>query len=233
MVEEGADAANADPSVFNYGGRGRPRVARLDRERITRAALALIQSDGLQRLTMRSLAERLGVSPGALYHHADSRSTVLAWVQEEISGHLNVAGFGTMSLRDALAQWAWSYLRFLRARPRLVDLIVAVPVSQTADTSRMYQRIVSAFRAAGWYDRSIIPSLSALETFIFGAALDSAGPESIYEPEPNAGTPALGDTQAAFAALVQETGEHEHDLVFQLGLDAMLTGLQMRWGGGR
>lgn len=230
--EAGADAGS-DRSPFIYRGRGRPRVARLDRARITAAALALIQADGLQGLTMRALAAHLGVSPGALYNHAASRSEVLAWVQEEVSGHLNTAGFGTMSLREALAQWAWSYLRFLRARPRLVDLIVAVPVAQTADTSRMYQRIVAAFRAAGWYDRSVIPSLSAIETFIFGAALDSAGPENIYEPGPSEGAPALGDTQAAFAELIRETGEHEHDLVFQLGLDAMLTGLQMRWGGGR
>lgn len=230
MGEDASSEADANASAFNSRGRGRPRVPRLDRARITAAALALIRSGGLQRLTMRALAERLNVSPGALYHHVESRGTVLAWVQEEVSAHLNVSGFGALSLREALAQWAWSYLRFLRAHPALVDVIVAVPVAQTAATSLMYQRIAAAFRTAGWYDRSILPSLSAIETFIFGAALDSVGPENVYEPEPNSGAAVLGDTQAAFAALVQETGEHEHDLVFQLGLDAMLTGLQMRWG---
>ena len=217
--------------AFISRGRGRPATPLLDKPRITRAAIALIRSDGLRALTMRALAARLAVSPGALYNHLDSRGTVLVWVQEDISKHLNTAGFGTLSLRDALAQWAWSYLRFLRAQPALVDVIVAVPVAQTADTSQMYQRIVAAFRAAGWYDRSVLPSLSAIETFIFGAALDSAGPENVYEPGPGEATAALGDTHAAFAQLVRETGERERDLVFQLGLDALLTGLQLRWGG--
>lgn len=228
-------------------GRGRPVHPLLDKRKITAAAMAEIRRGGLQGLTMRALAARLDVSPGALYNHAASRDTVLAWVQEHISGELNVSAFGSGSLRDALAQWAWSYLRFLRTRPELVDLIVAVPVAHTAETSQMYQRIVDAFRAAGWYDRSILPSLSAIETYIFGAALDSAGPENVYEPAPDGRTTpdgrtphngpttpdgrSLHDTHAAFAELVLEAGASERDIVFQLGLDALLTGLQMRWGG--
>lgn len=232
-------------------GRGRPRVPVLDKAGITAAAMAELRRGGLRGLTMRSLAARLGVSPGALYNHAASRDAVLAWVQEQVSDELHVSAFGTTSLRDALAQWAWSYLRYLRTRPELVELIVAVPVAHTARTSRMYQTIVDAFRAAGWYDRSVLPSLSALETFIFGAALDSAGPENVYQPAPRepaprertprdaagtgrtAGEGSLGDTQAAFAELVLEAGASERDLVFQLGLDALLTGLQMRWGAAR
>ena len=212
-------------------GPGRPSAPLLGKRRITDAAIRVIRRNGLSGLTMRALAQRLGVAPSALYNHARSRDEVLVWVQEDISKHLNTTGFGTLSLRDALAQWAWSYLRFLRAQPALVDVIVAVPVAQAADTSQMYQRIVAAFRAAGWYDRSVLPSLSAIETFIFGAALDSAGPENVYEPGPGEATAVLGDTHAAFAQLVRETGERERDLVFQLGLDALLTGLQLRWGG--
>ncbi|WP_053385216.1 TetR/AcrR family transcriptional regulator [Leucobacter celer] len=212
-------------------GRGRPRAPLLDKRRITAAAAGLIRTEGLSGLTMRALAGRLGVSAGALYNHAPSRSAVLAWVQEDISEQLNVSGFGSLSLRDALAQWAWSYLRLLRAQPAMVDLIVAVPVAHTVHTSQMYQRIVAAFREAGWYDRSVLPSLSAIETFIFGAALDSAGPENVYEPAPSEHTVALSDTHSAFADLVREAGARERDLVFQLGLDALLTGLLLRWGG--
>ncbi|MBN9612976.1 MAG: TetR/AcrR family transcriptional regulator [Actinobacteria bacterium] len=214
-------------------GPGRPRDAVLHRQRIIAAAIEQIRQHDLSGLTMRALARRLGVSPSALYNHVSSRSMLLAWVQEYVSEQLDVTGFGSLSLREALGRWAWSYLRFLRAQPAMVDLIVAVPVAHTVSTTRMYQRIVAGFRAAGWYDRSVIPSLSAIETFIFGAALDSAGPENIYEPEPSALTPELSDTHAAFAELVREAGEPERDLVFQLGLDALLAGLQLRWGGHR
>ncbi len=214
-------------------GPGRPGTPLLDRRRITAAASAIIREEGLSAVTMRALARRLGVGASALYNHAASRSTVLAWVQEDVSTHLNASGFGSLSLRDALAQWAWSYLRLLRTQPRMVDLIVAVPVAHTVQTSQMYQRIVAAFRSAGWYDRSVLPSLSAIETYIFGAALDSAGPENVYEPAPGELASALSDTHSAFAELVRESGSRERDLVFALGLDALLTGLQLRWGGQR
>ncbi|SJN09075.1 Transcriptional regulator, TetR family [Leucobacter sp. 7(1)] len=211
-------------------GRGRPRSPVLTMPRITSAASRLVRSQGLSALTMRALATRLGVSVGALYNHVPSRSAVLALLQEEISTQLSLSGFGTSSLREALAQWAGSYLRYLRANPAMVEVIVAVPVSHTVRTSHMYQRIVAAFREAGWYDRSVIPSLSAIETFIFGAALDSSGPDNVYAPVPSGATAALSDTHRAFSELLTETGARERDLVFQLGLDALLTGLQHRWG---
>lgn len=214
-------------------GPGRPRAAVLNRSRITAAASALIRREGFSHLTMRELASRLGVSPAALYNHVDSRNTVLAWVQDDVTAGLNLTGFGSQSLRDALSQWAWSYLRMLRTQPAMVDLIVAVPVAHTLHTSQMYQRIVAAFREAGWYDRSVLPSLSAIETYIFGAAIDSAGPDNVYDPGPDSPNPTLSDTHLAFAELVSETGSRERDLVFQLGLDALLTGLQLRWGAQR
>src|SRR5919106_4250736 len=45
------------------------RRPRLTRERVVAEALAVIAEDGIQALTMRRLAARLGVVPGALYYH--------------------------------------------------------------------------------------------------------------------------------------------------------------------
>lgn len=49
------------------------RRPRLTRERVVAEALAVIAKDGVQALTMRSLAARLGVVPGALYRHVRSK----------------------------------------------------------------------------------------------------------------------------------------------------------------
>src|SRR4030095_6116894 len=45
------------------------RRPQLPPQRIVTEALTVIAEDGIQALTMRSLAARLGVVPGALYHH--------------------------------------------------------------------------------------------------------------------------------------------------------------------
>src|SRR5258708_8178813 len=45
----------------------------LTRERVASEALAVIAADGAQSLTMRALATRLGVVPGALYPHVNAK----------------------------------------------------------------------------------------------------------------------------------------------------------------
>ena len=52
--------------------RGNRRRA-LTRERVVTEALAVISADGVEALSMRTLAARLGVVPGALYRHVRSK----------------------------------------------------------------------------------------------------------------------------------------------------------------
>jgi AcrR family transcriptional regulator len=71
------------------------RRPRLTRERVVAEALAAIAQDGAQALTMRSLATRLGVVPGALYHHVGNKQQlqdlVLDGVLAEVDVHLDHA----------------------------------------------------------------------------------------------------------------------------------------------
>ena len=65
----------------------------LTRERVVAEALAVIAKDGVQALTMRTLAARLGVVPGALYHHVRNKEQlqdlVLDGVLAEVDCHLD------------------------------------------------------------------------------------------------------------------------------------------------
>ena len=49
------------------------RRPQLTRQRVVAEALAVIAQDGVQAMTMRSLAARLGVVPGAVYHHVGNK----------------------------------------------------------------------------------------------------------------------------------------------------------------
>ena len=50
---------------------------RLTRERILRAAIAHADAGGLETLTMRSLADMLGVAPMALYRHVANKDDLI------------------------------------------------------------------------------------------------------------------------------------------------------------
>jgi hypothetical protein len=66
------------------------RRPRLTRERVVAEALAVIAQDGVQALTMRSLAARLGVVPGALYHHVRNKQQLQDLVLDNVLAEVQV-----------------------------------------------------------------------------------------------------------------------------------------------
>ena len=77
---------------FNAPIDDQDRRPQLTRQRVVAEALAVIAQDGVQALTMRRLAARLGVVPGALYHHVGNKQQlqdlVLDGVLAEVDFHL-------------------------------------------------------------------------------------------------------------------------------------------------
>jgi len=98
-----ATAASGEPATggrsrslwFNAPSDDQDRRPQLTRERVVAEALTLIAEDGAQALTMRTLAARLGVVPGALYHHVRNKEQlhdlVLDGVLAEVDCHLDPA----------------------------------------------------------------------------------------------------------------------------------------------
>ena len=58
------------------------------REQIVAAALALVEENGLESITMRSLARRLGYSPASLYMHFRGKDELLRAVAAQTVGTL-------------------------------------------------------------------------------------------------------------------------------------------------
>jgi AcrR family transcriptional regulator len=91
----GAPATDGGPRSlwFSPPMNDQDRRPQLTRQRVVAEALAVIAQDGAQALTMRSLAARLGVVPGALYHHLRNKEQlhdlVLDGVLAEVDGHLD------------------------------------------------------------------------------------------------------------------------------------------------
>lgn len=180
-------------------------------------------------MTVSALAERLGVGSSAIYNHADSRATVLAWVQEVIANDLDASGFGTEPWRQATERWAWSYYRLLRQHPWFVEITATVPLRHAEVSTRMYERIAYGLRAEGWRVRDVLHTISALESFIFGAAFDAAAPTDIYYTGANAkAAPILTAIVAAHHEVVSGSKMDSSEITFDLGLQAMLDGLHAR-----
>ena len=88
---------------FNAPMNDQDRRPQLTRQRVVAEALAVIAQDGAQALTMRSLAARLGVVPGAVYHHVGNKQQlhdlVLDGVLAEVDVHLKPSLAWTQQLK--------------------------------------------------------------------------------------------------------------------------------------
>ncbi len=94
---------------------GRP--ARLDREMIAKAAYEV----GLDRITMKAVADRLGVSVPGLYHHLDGRDDLLRLAAEYSAAQIAVPVDRGQGWAEWLLEWSrYAYDAFV-AQPQLVD----------------------------------------------------------------------------------------------------------------
>jgi AcrR family transcriptional regulator len=95
------------------------------RETILEAAIGLIESNGVDELSMRSLAAQLGVTPNALYRYFASKQELEVAMADE-AGKMMLAAMqkavGTQLGLVAVRAVAKTYLKFARQRPALYAL---------------------------------------------------------------------------------------------------------------
>lgn len=86
--------------------------AGLDAGRVVDAATALVAEGGVEALSMRAVAHRLGVAPNALYSHVADKDALLDMVTDALLADPPVGGDAGWRVRlDALGRHAWGATR--------------------------------------------------------------------------------------------------------------------------
>jgi len=96
--------------------------AGLTRPAVLDAARALLARDGLAGLTMRALAERLGVAPNALYSHVENKSGLVDDVLDDVLAEVEAPDPEAADPADGLHALMASTHAVLLAHPDLVPL---------------------------------------------------------------------------------------------------------------
>jgi AcrR family transcriptional regulator len=97
---------------------------RLSKRTVTENALKLADADGLDTLTIRKLAQHLGVTPMALYWHFRSKDDLLEGVAEQIWGELDVNVDPGTPWWAQLQRMLESLVSVLRAHPAAPQLML-------------------------------------------------------------------------------------------------------------
>jgi len=117
------------------------------RERILDAAMALLQQSGPDVITIRAIAERVGVSHMVLYTYFENRAALLAALRERQRGRMQErytdmlkraeAGDVRAVLREALAHYAQA----ARRRPRVYQVLWVLPITSYEPPAEQRRRL--------------------------------------------------------------------------------------------
>ena len=97
----------------------------LTRDRVLDAALEMVEADGIDGLTMRELAGRLGVAVTAIYWHVGNKQTLLDELADRVIPELGTFEVTGASPEERLLALARSLRRKLLERSHLFGLVHA------------------------------------------------------------------------------------------------------------
>lgn len=199
----------------------------LTRERIVRAALALVDESGLDALTMRRLGALLGVEAMSLYKHVPNKEAILDDIRQlllaEFAATLRPAP--ALDWRDDLARFARTYRAVGRAHPEAFFLLASAPGRAYVAGSDIAEQTLKRLIAEGLGRDDAIRAQRTVTRFVLGtsllehAAVDAASP--ITDPE----LTALSADRPLLGHLMRALGTATDDALFDFGLEALLGGI--------
>ncbi|MFJ3203188.1 TetR/AcrR family transcriptional regulator C-terminal domain-containing protein [Streptomyces sp. NPDC086989] len=208
--------------------------APLSRERVLRAAVALADSIGIEALSMRRLAQELGVVPMALYKHVAHKEELLDGMVETVVGEIPPPAPGT-GWRGAVR------LRILSARAALLGHPWAAQVirSRTGPTPAVLAHmdaVIGTFRAGGLSVDLTHHAMHALGSRVLGFTQEVFDAAPGPAPRPPAALPPEAAAAYPHVAELALAAAHDGDSVvgggcddqfeFEFALDLLLGGFE-------
>lgn len=165
----------------------KPRIP-LSRERVLVAAVAFADEHGIASLSMRKLGEVLGVEAMSLYNHVANKDQLLDGMVDLVFGEIDLPAGGA-DWKTAMRERAQSARQALRRHPWAIALM-STRLSPGPATLRHHDGVIGNLRAGGFSFSLAAHAFSALDSYIYGFALQEA-------------TLPLGDTEEETAEVAQ------------------------------
>jgi AcrR family transcriptional regulator len=159
--------------------------AGLTRERVLAAAHELLSEGRLDALTMRALAERLEVSPNALYSHVDSKTALIDDLLDELLAQVDAPSPDVEDPSAGLHALMASTHAVLLSHPDMVPLYLARQGARGPNARRLGDIMLELLARTGVTGPKAREALRVLIVYTIGfAAFVTRGPiEPDGDPE--------------------------------------------------
>ena len=216
----------------------------LTRERIVEEAIALLDADGIEALSMRTLGQRLNAGATSLYRHVANKDELIELVVDEVYGEVDVPAL------DDVADWREGVVLFAR-RSREVLLRHRWMASVIGQAGMAYlgpnmmgtaEAVLKLYEAAGFEGPEANFAMQTVSSYMVGVVVTEAAWLSAIERTGMTEKEWIDSTKTAireqlagnelltrtFDAQVDVDPEADRDAAFEYGLAVTLDGLDTR-----
>jgi AcrR family transcriptional regulator len=203
----------------------------LSAERVVAAGVELADAEGIEALSMRKLAQSLGVEAMSLYHHVANKDVLLDGMVDTVFSEVHLPTTEgpwiaeirarCMSLREVLLRHPWAVgLLDSRRSPGMANL-------------QHHDAVIGCLRAGGFSVRGAALAFATIDAFVYGFVIQElALPTELGEDVGALAEEILGDVpEGTLPHLIEMATEHvmrdgyAFANEFPLGLDLILDGL--------
>ncbi|MFJ5307405.1 TetR/AcrR family transcriptional regulator [Streptomyces sp. NPDC088350] len=238
---------NPIPSVWAREQRS-PDQPALSRDAIVREAIAMLDADGIEALSMRKLGARLGAGATSLYRHVATKDELMELAVDEVAAEIHVPGAdaldtGAPDWRTAVTAAAGSFRATALRHPWLSSVLGQAGLAYLGPNLMSFsERLAALFTAVGFPEPS--GAIDAVLSYTIGMSTTEAAwlTTVARSGESEAGfiarlMPAARQAAAGHAHLAGSYAESAptitdpvalRDSKFAYGLEVVLDGLSLR-----
>lgn len=227
------DDAGPHPLWFNPPAGKENRRRTLTREHVVAEALTIIGADGVDALSMRALATRLGVVPAALYRHVRNKEQLHDLVLDEVLAEVDCRVDHHPAWTERVTVLAHRLRTVLEDHPGIAGLL------KTRDplgphSLALAEAFLAPLHAAGLPERDTGLAFSLIYDYTLGFAFSSSTSVNEQRVQDTATRNKLhaflrslpADRFPTLVALGEHVWLNNRDERFAAGLNTLLSGLQ-------
>lgn len=205
------------------------RTRRISEEEIVDAALALVEADGLDALTMRALGRRLGVEGMALYTYFRSKSDLLDALGTRILEAIDTEFDRSPAWQERIRLGALAWAAMQARHPRAFPLVYRRGV-RTRAVPLLTEELLDALRVAGFDERAAALAYQSIVVLIDAALLGRRdwSDSDLHAGWRHAEETLDPETFPRFREIAPHAATLSWEEILGSGIDLLLRGLEQR-----
>jgi AcrR family transcriptional regulator len=226
--------AKVNTEEISEGVQKKPQREPLSRKRIVRAALRIMDAEGLEAVTMRRIGRELGVEAMSLYNHVLDKDDILDSICEEVMAEFRIPQAEHWT--EAARLGAHEYRRLLLAHPNVLTLMTGRKAPFTnPESMRAFEFALDLFRTAGFSPVDALMAFHAFGGYILGYVTMElgtmvGGPENEEHARAHREMARMVETEdlPRLRESLPYLADCDIDEQFEFGLDLLIEGIRAR-----